>query len=72
MTLTIEGVDRWFNEHPHYYTDGKHFHRFTSYRKMKGLRHVGCFLDAKEARIAWERSEKIINDIQLKRQTNEK
>ena len=36
----------------YYYTDGKHFYRGNnlSYRKMAGLKYVGSFHDAKEAK----------------------
>ena len=46
----LEIVSAFFRDHPHYYTDGKRYHANPSHRKAKGLRYVGRFRNAKEAR----------------------
>jgi len=56
MMLTIEMVDNYFQQRPYYYTDGIHFRANLSGRKRKGWRYLGRFLDAKEAKVYYERS----------------
>lgn len=55
MTLTAEMVDNYFRQRRRYYTNGKQFTTYGSYRhlaqlKSQGFIDLGWFLDAKEAR----------------------
>ncbi len=54
MTLGETLVRDYFRQRPYYYTDGKgHFFSHVSHRKAQGLKYVGRFLNAKEARKYW-------------------
>ncbi len=64
MTLTEESVENYFKQRPYYYTDdGTHFYANPSYRKMKSLHYVGRYIDAKEARLDWQRDQQILRRI---------
>ncbi len=63
-TAAIERVEDYFRQRPYYYTDGLgHFFSHVSHRKAKGLRYVGRFLNAKEARKYWEERESIVAKV---------
>lgn len=62
MELTVKIVEDYFRQRPYYWTDSKgHFFSHVSHRKAQGLKYVGRFLDAKEARKYWELIENILN-----------
>jgi len=64
-TLTIEAVDDYFRQRPYYWTDGIHFRCNLSGRGRKGWRYLGRFLDAKEAKIYYERATAICPSIAI-------
>lgn len=64
--LTIEVVDNYFQQRPYYWADGTHFRANLSGRQRKGWRYLGRFLDAKEARIYYEKAIIICPSIEVK------
>ena len=53
--LTIEMVDNYFRQRPYYWTDGIHFRPNLSGRQCKGWKYLGRFLNAKEAKIYYQK-----------------